>query len=98
MVLEVRSDALAETRCAAESLEPAGGQALVRILRFGCTANNVTYALLADTLGFGRYFPAPEGWIRVPAWGSPKSSRAARRRCKRASASSATSRWPPRCC
>jgi hypothetical protein len=69
MVLEVRSNALAETRLTAESLEPADGQALLSILRFGCTANNVTYALLGETLGFGRFFPAPVGWTRVPAWG-----------------------------
>jgi len=69
MVLEVRSNVLAETRLTTESLEPADGQALLRILRFGCTANNVTYALLGETLGFGRFFPAPVGWTRVPAWG-----------------------------
>jgi hypothetical protein len=69
MVLEVRSDALTETRLTTESLEPADGQALLRILRFGCTANNVTYALLGDMLGFARFFPAPVGWTRVPAWG-----------------------------
>jgi len=67
--LEVRPDALAETQLTAESLEPADGQALLRVLRFGCTANNVTYALLGDTLGFGRFFPASVGWTRVPAWG-----------------------------
>ena len=69
MVLEMRSDALAETRLTPESLEPADGQALLRILRFGCTANNVTYGLLGEQLGFARYFPAPAGWTRVPAWG-----------------------------
>ena len=69
MVLEMRSDALAETRLTPESLEPADGQALLRILQFGCTANNVTYGLLGEQLGFARYFPAPSGWTRVPAWG-----------------------------
>jgi hypothetical protein len=69
MVLEVRPDALAETRLTAESLEPADGQALLRVLRFGCTANNMTYAMLGDQLGFTRFFPASVGWIRVPAWG-----------------------------
>jgi hypothetical protein len=69
MVLEVRSDELAQTRLTAESLEPGDGQALLRVLRFGCTANNVTYGLLAYTLGFGHFFPAPEGWTRIPAWG-----------------------------
>ena len=69
MVLEVRPNALAETRLTAESLEPADGQALLRVLRVGCTANNVSYALLGDALGFGRFFPASVGWTRVPAWG-----------------------------
>jgi Protein of unknown function (DUF2855) len=69
MVLEMRPDALAETRLTAESLEPGDGQALLRVLRFGCTANNVTYALLGDTLGFAQFFPASVGWTRVPAWG-----------------------------
>ena len=69
MVLEVRPDALAEARLTAESLEPADGQALLRVLRFGCTANNVTYGLLGDALGFTRFFPASDGWARVPAWG-----------------------------
>jgi Protein of unknown function (DUF2855) len=69
MVLEVRPDALAETQLTAESLEPADGQALLRVLRFGCTSNSVTYALLGDRLGFTRFFPASVGWARVPAWG-----------------------------
>lgn len=69
MVLEVRPDALSETRLTAESPTAVDGQALLRIDRFGCTANNVTYVLLGDQLGFARYFPAPEGWTRVPAWG-----------------------------
>jgi hypothetical protein len=69
VVLEVRPDALAETRLAAEALEPADGQALLRVLCFGCTANNVTYGLLGDALGFWHFFPAPLGWARIPAWG-----------------------------
>ena len=69
MVLEVRTDVLAKTRVQEESLEVADDQALLRIERFGCTANNVTYALLAERLGFGKYYPAPPGSIRVPAWG-----------------------------
>jgi hypothetical protein len=69
MVLEVRAGALDETRLTEESLEPAVGQALLRVLRFGITANNVTYALLGDVLGFTKYYPAADGWRRVPAWG-----------------------------
>jgi uncharacterized protein DUF2855 len=39
------------------------------VLWLGCTANNVTYGLLGDALGFWQFFPAPLGWARIPAWG-----------------------------
>lgn len=68
--LEVRRDDLATTRLVDEpvpDIEP--GQALLRIERFGLTANNVTYGVAGDTLGYWRFFPAAEGWGRIPAWG-----------------------------
>lgn len=49
--------------------EPADGEAVLRVDRVGMTANNVTYALLGDVLGYWRFFPAPEGRGRVPLWG-----------------------------
>ena len=52
-----------------ETPAPAPGQALLRVDRFAFTANNVTYALAGDLLGYWRYFPAPDGWGRVPVWG-----------------------------
>ena len=42
---------------------------LVEIERFALTANNFTYAKLGDAFGYWRYFPAPEGFGRVPVWG-----------------------------
>lgn len=48
-------------------LEP--GQAQLRIQKFGLTANNVTYAVYGDTIGYWRFFPAKQGWGRVPVWG-----------------------------
>ena len=48
-------------------LEP--GEVRLRVERFGLTANNVTYGLLGDRLGYWQFFAAPEGWGRIPVWG-----------------------------
>ncbi|MAI81154.1 MAG: hypothetical protein CL917_19590 [Deltaproteobacteria bacterium] len=45
------------------------GQILFRVDRFALTANNISYALAGDMLGYWRFFPAPEGWGRIPAMG-----------------------------
>jgi NADPH:quinone reductase-like Zn-dependent oxidoreductase len=45
------------------------GEARLRIDRFGFSANNVTYALLGDMLGYWKFFPAPAPWGRIPVWG-----------------------------
>lgn len=44
-------------------------QARLRIERFGLSANNVTYAVIGDMLQYWDFFPAEEGWGRVPVWG-----------------------------
>lgn len=48
-------------------LEP--GQALLRVDRFSLTANNITYGALGDAMQYWGFFPAPEGWGRLPVWG-----------------------------
>ena len=70
-VLEVRRDDLRSARVLdAESPPLEAGQTRFVVERFGLTANNVTYALLGDTLAYWTFFPAVEdGWGRVPAWG-----------------------------
>lgn len=45
------------------------GQVLFRVDRFAFTANNVSYALAGDLLGYWRFFPAPDGWGRLPVMG-----------------------------
>jgi NADPH:quinone reductase-like Zn-dependent oxidoreductase len=45
------------------------GQVLFRVDRFAFTANNISYALAGDMLGYWRFFPAPEGWGRLPTMG-----------------------------
>ena len=49
--------------------EASDGELLLRVDRVGMTANNVTYALAGDTLNYWRFFPADDGWGRVPLWG-----------------------------
>ncbi|HVN39584.1 MAG TPA: DUF2855 family protein [Myxococcota bacterium] len=45
------------------------GRVLFRVDRFALTANNITYALAGDSLGYWRFFPAPDGWGRIPVMG-----------------------------
>jgi hypothetical protein len=66
----VRRDDLRETRIAESAppqLQP--GQALLRVDTFGLTANNVTYAVMGDAMSYWDFFPAADGWGRVPMWG-----------------------------
>jgi len=45
------------------------GQVRFRVERFAFTANNITYAVSGDMLGYWKFFPAPEGWGRLPVMG-----------------------------
>jgi hypothetical protein len=66
----VKRDELRECRIAESAvpeLEP--GQALLRVERFGMTANNVTYAVMGEAMSYWDFFPAADGWGRVPMWG-----------------------------
>lgn len=69
--LEVRRDDIAVARLVTEPLPELGdGEALLRVERYGLSANNITYGVLGDLLGYWRFFPASEdGWGRIPAWG-----------------------------
>ncbi|MEA2451702.1 MAG: hypothetical protein QOG04_412 [Actinomycetota bacterium] len=68
-LLTNRTD-LSDTRIDEAPVPEVGdGEALLRVDRVGMTANNVTYALTGDLLNYWSFFPAPEGWGRVPLWG-----------------------------
>jgi len=49
------------------------GDVLLRVDCFAYTANNITYAVAGDSLGYWQFFPAKgadsEGWGITPAWG-----------------------------
>ncbi len=66
----VKRDDFRECRieeAASPAIEP--GQALLRVDTFGLTANNVTYAVMGEAMSYWKFFPAPNGWGRVPMWG-----------------------------
>jgi hypothetical protein len=66
----VKRDDLRECRVAESALPEAGpGQALLRVDTFGLTANNITYAVMGEAMSYWDFFPAQDGWGRVPMWG-----------------------------
>ena len=70
MDLLVKRGRLAETRLQDEPPAPlAEGEARLRVDAFALTANNVTYAVFGDAMGYWNFFPAPAGWGRIPVWG-----------------------------
>jgi hypothetical protein len=52
-----------------EPPSPADGEALLTVERFGLTSNNITYAAFGDAMSYWKFFPAPDGWGRMPVWG-----------------------------
>jgi hypothetical protein len=45
------------------------GQALLSVDSFGLTSNNITYATFGQAMSYWDFFPAEEGWGRMPVWG-----------------------------
>jgi hypothetical protein len=66
----VKRDDLRECRIAeGDAPEVKAGQALLRVDTFGLTANNITYAVMGEAMSYWDFFPAEDGWGRVPMWG-----------------------------
>jgi hypothetical protein len=66
----VKRDDLRECRLsesAGSELEP--GQALLSVATFGLTANNITYGVFGEAMSYWDFFPAEDGWGRIPMWG-----------------------------
>lgn len=45
------------------------GQALIRVDKYALTANNITYGVAGDLIGYWDFFPAANGLGRIPVWG-----------------------------
>ena len=46
------------------------GEVLLKVDVFALTANNITYGVAGDSsIGYWQFFPAPEGFGRIPVWG-----------------------------
>ncbi len=54
---------------APDMIELAPGEVLLEVERFSFTANNITYGVVGDQLGYWRFFPAQDEWGRIPVWG-----------------------------
>jgi NADPH:quinone reductase-like Zn-dependent oxidoreductase len=68
--VEVRRKSFGETRVTQRPTPPlADGEVLARIDKFALTANNVSYALSGDMIGYWKFFPVEEPWGVVPVWG-----------------------------
>jgi hypothetical protein len=66
----VKRDELRECRIAETEPPAVGpGEALLRVDSFGLTANNITYAVMGEAMSYWDFFPAEDGWGRVPMWG-----------------------------
>ena len=48
---------------------PGPGEAILRVDRFALTANNITYGVAGDIIGYWQFFPAQDTWGRIPVWG-----------------------------
>ena len=75
---QVRKDNFAEHRLvdsasAAKDESLAAGTVRVKVERFAFTANNITYAVAGDRIGYWQFFPPTgldaDGWGIIPVWG-----------------------------
>lgn len=52
-----------------DTLELGTGEAVLCVDKFALTANNITYGVAGDMIGYWQFFPAQDDWGRIPVWG-----------------------------
>lgn len=76
--LQVRRDELTTTRLVdapdgGTDIPLADGEVLAKVDHFAFTANNITYGVVGDQLGYWQFFPPAgkdtDGWGLIPVWG-----------------------------
>ncbi|MFT6270479.1 MAG: hypothetical protein ACJAVV_003318 [Alphaproteobacteria bacterium] len=68
----IEKKSISNTRLVTQSIDTNSlveGDVLLEVNDFGFSANNITYALLGDKMGYWGFFPAEEGYGKVPIWG-----------------------------
>jgi len=66
----VKKNKLAE--CHWQKITPeacAAGEVTFQVDSFALTANNITYAVAGDQMSYWQFFPANDGWGKIPVWG-----------------------------
>jgi hypothetical protein len=53
----------------ADTLSLADNEVVVSVDKFALTANNITYGVAGDIIGYWKFFAAKENWGRIPVWG-----------------------------
>lgn len=48
---------------------PEPGEVLIQVDHFALTANNITYGVAGDSIGYWQFFPAEDPWGCIPVWG-----------------------------
>ncbi len=67
---QVKRDDIAQTRTVDLDMGALGdGEIRVRIDRFAFTANNITYGVVGERIGYWKFFPAEGDWGVIPVWG-----------------------------
>ena len=64
-----RSDLTKTSTVECEPLTADPGEVVLRVDRFALTANNITYGVAGDAIGYWKFFPADDEWGRIPVWG-----------------------------
>jgi len=66
----VKREHLSEVRVDEAEVPAIGpGEVLFRVDSFALTANNITYGVAGDAIGYWQFFPAEGEWGRIPVWG-----------------------------
>ncbi len=63
---------LTQTKIVQRQLEPEDlklQEVILKVESLGFSANNITYAVFGDKMGYWGFFPAESGWGIVPMWG-----------------------------
>jgi NADPH:quinone reductase-like Zn-dependent oxidoreductase len=70
---EVGRNDLRQTRLVRGSIDAEAaaqaGKAVLALDHFALTANNITYAAFGDQMSYWNFFPAADGYGRIPVWG-----------------------------